>query len=165
MWLSFKEIYKNKKFLLILILVLILWIILLNIVYITSNGGFNLADSDGYIVLLQAKAWGEGHPLCLHPDDPASIGTSDYLYPFLLSIGWSLGFRSQELFIFWTYIFNLFLLLMATLFLFRFFNRFFPEVVFPATLIGVLFAPVFYNFFICINFSIFSHFSLSPRNY
>ncbi len=59
MWLSFKEIYKNKKFLLILILVFILWIILLNIVYITSNGGFNLADSDGYIVLLQAKAWGE----------------------------------------------------------------------------------------------------------
>jgi hypothetical protein len=155
MWLSFKDIFKEKKFIAILILILILWIILISIVYTTSYKGFNLANSDGYIILLQARTWWEGHPLRLNPEDHAPAGTSDYLYPLVLSIGYWLGFKSEKLFILWTYILNLFLILGSAIFLFRFFKRFFAEISFPTTLISVLFAPIFYNFFICTNFSLY----------
>jgi len=158
MWISFKEIFKDKKYLIILILILIFWVILLSVVFTTSNRSFNLADSDGYIILLQSEAYFEGHPQRLHPGDASSVGTSDYLYPLLMSIGHWIGFRDKESFILWTYIYNLLLFFGSSLCLYRFFMRFFPEVTFPAIILSVLFAPIFYNFFICTNFSIYFFF-------
>jgi hypothetical protein len=108
----------------------------------------HIPTSDGYVDLLQAKACYEGHSLSIYPGDaPFTINPKPYA--MVLSIGYWLGFRGQDSFIFWTYLINLIMLLSSALFLYRFFNRFFPEVAFPSTLLSSLFAPIFYNFFSC----------------
>lgn len=147
-WLSFKEILKDRRFHLILLLIILLWVILLQIVYTSSDGKFLLFSEDGYILLQQTKAWYQGHPLSFYPGE-SRIPKNPIPYAMLLSTGHWLGFKGPNSFIFWTYLINLIILLGSALFLYRFFNRFFPEVAFPTTLLSTLFAPIFYNFFSC----------------
>ncbi len=147
-WLPLKEIFKDRKFHLIILSIILLWIILIQIVYSSSGGDFALSSSDGYVILLHARGWYEGHPLSVYPDEPP-VPKNPIPYAMLLSIGHWLGFKSQTSFIFWTYLINLIMLLGSSLFLYRFFNRFFPEVAFPSTLLSTLFASIFYNFFSC----------------
>lgn len=150
-WLPFTQIFKDKNFHLIILLTILLWVILLQVVYTTAGGRFTLPSSDGYVILRHAKAWYEGHPLSLYPEDPP-VAKNPVPYAMLLSIGHFLGFKSLNAFIFWTYLINLIMLLGSILFLYRFFNRFFPEVAFPSTLLTALFAPLFYNSFSCTTF-------------
>ncbi|MEO0293144.1 MAG: hypothetical protein ABIN61_02845 [candidate division WOR-3 bacterium] len=147
-WLSFKEIFKDKKFHLVVLFIILLWVILLQIVYASGNKEFVLTSSDGYVTLIHARTWYEGHPLRIYPEDPPTP-ISPIPYAMLLSIGYWLGFKTNNSFIFWTYLINLIMLIFSALFLYRFFNRFFPEVAFPSTLLSTLFAPIFYNFFSC----------------
>jgi hypothetical protein len=147
-WLPFKGILKDRKFHLVLLLIIFLWVILLQMVYNSSEGNFFLFSGDGYVLLQHTKGWFEGHPLSLYPDENATP-KSPIPYAMVLSIGHWLGFKSDNSFIFWTYLINLIMLSGSALFLYRFFNRFFPEVAFPSTLLSTLFAPIFYNFFTC----------------
>ncbi len=147
-WLSFKEILRDRKFHLILLLIILLWVILLQVVYTSSDGNFLISSEDGYILLQHTKAWIGGSPLSFYPDQSAVSKGFD-LYTFILSSGYWLGFKGKNPFIFWTYLINLIMLAGSALFLYRFFNRFFPEVAFPTVLLSTLFAPIFYNFFSC----------------
>ena len=147
-WLSFKEIFKDRKFHLVLLFILLLWIILLQTVYTASDGRFLLFSGDGYVLLQHAKAWFEGHPLSIYPEETA-VSKNPIPYAMLLSIGHWLGFKSNNAFIFWTYLINLIMLLGSALFLYRFFNKYFSEVALPSTILSTLFAPIFYNFFNC----------------
>lgn len=147
-WLSFKEILKDKKFHLILLLIIFLFIVLLQVVYTSSDGNFLIFSEDGYILLKHVKGWYEGHPLSVYPEE-ALVRKNPIPYAMLLSIGHWLGFKSANAFIFWTYLINLIMLLGSALLLYRFFNRYFPEVAFPSTLLSTLFPPIFYNFFSC----------------
>lgn len=145
-WLPLKEILKDRKFHLVLLLIILLWVILLQVVYTSEN--FYVFSGDGYVLLKHAKAWYEGHPLSIYPDENVPP-KSPNPYAMLLSIGHWLGFKSNNAFIFWTYLINLIMFSGSALFLYRFFNRFFPEVAFPSTLLSTLFAPIFYNFYSC----------------
>ena len=147
-WISFKEILKDRNFHLVLLLIFLFWIILLQIVYTSSDGNFFIFSGDGYILLQHAKAWFQGHPLSLYPEE-AAVPKNPNPYTMLLSTGYWLGFKGKNAFIFWTYLINLTMLLSSALFLYRFFKKFFPEVALPSTLLSTLFAPIFYNFFTC----------------
>lgn len=147
-WTSFKEIFKDRKFHLVLLTIFLLWIILLQTVFTASDGKFLLFSGDGYILLQHAKGWFEGHPLSIYPEE-TTVPKNPIPYAMLLSTGHWLGFKSDNAFIFWTYLINLFMLFGSALFLYRFFSKYFPEVVLPSTLLSTLFAPVFYNFFTC----------------
>jgi hypothetical protein len=152
-WLPFKEILRDRKFHLILLLIIFLWVILLQVVYTSSDGNFLLFSEDGYILLQHTKAFIEGSPLSFYPEESAVSRGLDP-YSFILSLGYWLGFKGTNSFIFWTYLINLIMLLGSALFLYRFFNRFFPELALPITLLSTLFAPIFYNFFSCTTMSL-----------
>jgi len=147
-WIPFKKILKDNKFQLVLLLIILFWVILLQIVYTSSDGKFLIFSGDGNIILQHAKAWFQGHPLSIYPEE-AAVPKNPIPYAMILSVGHWIGFKSDNAFIFWTYLINLIMLLGSALFLYRFFKRFFPEVALPSTILSTLFAPIFYNFFTC----------------
>lgn len=157
MQISFKETVKDRKFLLIVLLIILLWTILLQIGY-SPSWGWTLGNPDGYVNLASAMTWIEGHPYRINPSDPVSTGPPDYIYPLLVASGHPLGFDSKELLVIWTYILNLLLIIGSALFLFRFFECFFGEVAFVSSITGILFPPVFINFFGGTDFPLFFFF-------
>lgn len=153
----FKEIVKDKRFLLIILLIILFWIILLQIGH-SPHSGWTLSNPDGYVNLISARTWIEGHPYRINSGDPISTAPPDYIYPVLVASGHLLGFDSKELLVLWTYILNLILIIGSTLFLFRFFNCFFGEVAFVSSLVSILFPPIFINFFGGTDFPLFFFF-------
>ena len=152
-----QETLKDRRFILIILLIIFLWVILLQIGH-SSSRGWTLDNPDGYANLTFARTWIQGHPYRINPGDPISTAPSDYIYPLLVASGHFLGFDSKELLVLWTYILNLLLIIGSALFLFRFFKGFFGEVAFVSSALSVLFPPIFINFFSGTNFSLFFFF-------
>ncbi len=153
-WLKITE--ENKWILLILLLAVFFWIILVQTLSIRCGSGLGIPSEDGYTNLLFAKRWAQGHPYQFNIGDKPSTAAPDHLYPLILSIGWLIGFRTNELFVFWAYILNLLLLLGSLYFIYKFFSEYLDKTAGIITAFFTLISPaIFNNFFMVNDFSLY----------
>ena len=156
-------IYKNTgnwktdpRVLLIFLLAILFWIILVQMLSIRCGSGLGIPSDDGYTNLLFAKRWVQGHPYQFNIGDNPSTAAPDHLYPLILSIGWLIGFRTNELFVFWAYILNLLLLLGSLYFIYKFFSEYLDKTAGIITAFFTLISPaIFNNFFMVNDFSLY----------
>ncbi len=137
----------SRKRAAILLVVVIQWAIFLVLAYDARSGTWVMFNPDTMDTLTMARAWVHGHPLRLLPSEAPSTILSDLLSPLLFAPGYYLGFKSTSSFILWAYLECLVFALASTVALYSFFNRFLPQVVFPATFFCVIFPGIFDNMF------------------
>jgi len=153
-----KRVVEDKRLMLLLLLLAVFfWTFLIQILDIRCGSGLGIPSEDGYTNLLFAKRWAQGHPYQFNIGDKPSTAVSDHLYPLILSIGWFIGFRTNELFMFWSYILNLLLLLGSLYFIYKFFSEYLGENIGLLTAFFTLISPaIFNNFFMVLNFSLYT---------
>ena len=147
---------KGKWLLFIFLLAIFFWIILVQNLDIRCGRGLGIPSEDGYTNLLFAKRWAQGHPYQFNIGDKPSTAASDHIYPLILSIGWLIGFRTNELFMFWAYILNLLLFLGSLYFIYKFFSEYLDTNTGIITAFFALISPaIFNNFFMVNDFSLY----------
>lgn len=157
---------EKKRILLIFLLAVFFWIILVQMLDIRCGKGLGIIGEDGYTNLLFAKRWAQGHPYQFNIGDKPSTAAPDYLYPLILSIGWLIGFRTNELFIFWAYILNLLLLLGSLYFIYKFFSEYLGKSTGIITAFFTLISPaIFNNFWMVCDFSLYFFFFFGALAY
>lgn len=138
---------EEKKVILIISLLTLQWIIFLQLAFDPITGIWSMSNPDTMCTLSVARSWIQGHPLQIIPGEPASTILSDLLSPIFFTAGYWLGFKSLSGFVLWAYIEYFILALFSTLFLWKFFKKFVPDVAFPATLLSIIFSGIFSNLF------------------
>jgi hypothetical protein len=63
----------------------------------TGRGEFILPLDDSYIHFQYARQIANGQPYIYNPGDPPTSGATSFLYPYLLTAGYALGFRGLDL--------------------------------------------------------------------
>ena len=133
---------RQLKLLMFLVIVLF-WILVFQSSRIEGIQG--IVKPDTAATLVYARSIAKGYPFRIYPQAPMGTMLSDILSPVIYSLGYFIGFRSPEWFSVWAQILVLIVLLISANFLWVFFKKIAPEVVFPGVLIGVIFPAVYLN--------------------
>lgn len=146
---------ENKEIIWIYAAAVLFFIILILVIMKSTGGKLTPYLSEGYGNLTIARTWVNGHPLKINPGEPRTTASPDYLYPLFLSAGNFIGFSGKYGTVLWMFLFNFILFMGAAYFLWRITKEYFPSARKSITLISILFAPIFSNFFAGTNFPLF----------
>lgn len=138
---------RDRRVTLLVLQMVFQWVLYLQAGWDQVAGTWSVFNPDTYATLTIARTWAHAHPLRLLPNQPPGTILSDLLSPLFYSVGCWLGFRDTSSFVLWSYIVCLLVSVGASLALLRFFERFAPEVAFPAAALCMAFPGIYVNIF------------------
>ncbi len=150
------KINQRKNGILVYLFLFFVVIITLESAYYSSCKEWTFSSPDAYAEMSISKRIAQGMWFKLNSDEPPSTITPGFLNPLIWSLIYKLSFNNDEFFTFLLFIWGALCLFFTLIFIYRTLREFFGEISIFYLFFIILFPFFFFNYFMGLNFSLFS---------